>query len=1065
MRQLRHHLLAVRALCLSAIFLLCHFISFGQSQTVSGTVTTADGSPLERVSVLIKGTTTGTVTDAKGQFSLKAPGSTVVLDVSMSGYAPKMVVAKAGEPITITMTQSADNMEEVMVVAYGKQKKGTVVGSVAQISGEELKKAPTMNVTNMLAGRVPGLVAVQQSGRPGNDDATLRIRGVGSYVNAGPLVIIDNVQRDNFGNLDPNEIESITFLKDAVSTAVYGLQAANGIILITTKRGKSGKPTITYDGAATVNSNTRFPKFLNGPDYMEWYNKGIEMDNDYNDHVGANLVAPVYTKEQIEAVRNGTNTNPLLGNTDWVGQLTGKNAVSQQHNVSVRGGSDKVKYFTTLGYYDQEGVVKNTNFKRYNVRTNIDAQVNEILSVAMDLGLRQEQGATPGILPDNEAYMNPFYQAVRMLPNMPMYAPNGLPVGYNSGAGWVNPLAAVDRSGYQNSTKNVFLGNLTANVKIPWVKGLEGKLMVAYDKNGTENKSWLTPYKMMGRARDQVTGDYAEIANPPGITKTTLRQSYSQNNRQTFQPSLTYNNSFGDHNVSVLALYEWSQYKTSVFSTGASNFAITDIQDINYGSTASLDFITPTGKSTIERRAGMVGRLNYNYKQKYLLELANRWDASVKFAPKNRWDMFPAVGLGWVISKEKFFDQLAKTVTSLKLKGSIGRLGYEQSTSPFAYLQTYSLTDKPVVVMGGSPVSAIYTSAPPNVNIHWETSVLTNGGFEAVLWNGLLGVDLEAFYKTTDDIISNVTNLYPLSVGGYYPASVNYGKVDNKGFDLQLRHSNHFGEFHYNVTANMNWSQNKIIRRNESAGLPEWQRTVGHSVGEKLGFVVDGMYQNWKEAANGISPSGGTLAPGFFKFKDLNGDGRLTRADDMTFIGRSNTPQLMYGLNIDLRYKGFDFSALLQGAAQADVLLAGAYEGSSGVTTGVEDNTPFSKPFYNFGNSPYFLVENAWTPDNPNAAFPRLSSYKATLSAHNANANSGWIRDGSYLRLKSAQLGYTLPAKLTSAAKIKQVRFYISGFNLFTWDKLKYLDPEMPNVNNGFYPQQRMISGGANITF
>jgi TonB-linked SusC/RagA family outer membrane protein len=1065
MRQLRHHLLAVRALCVCAILLLCHQLSYSQTKTVSGTVTTADGFPLERASVLVKGTSVGTVTDAKGQFSLHVTSEAVMLQISMAGYTGQLISARPGVPLHIKMAESANDMEEVVVVAYGKQKKGTVVGSVAQISGDELKKAPTMNVTNMLAGRVPGLVALQQSGRPGNDDATLRIRGVSSYVNAGPLVIIDNVQRDNFGNLDPNEIESITFLKDAVSTAVYGLQAANGIILITTKRGKSGKPAITYGGAATVNSNTRFPKFLNGPDYMEWYNKGIEMDNDYNDHTGANLSAPVYSKEQIAAVRNGTNTNPLLGNTDWVGMLTDNKSTSQQHNISVRGGSDKVKYFSTLGYLDQEGVIKNTNFKRYNVRTNIDAQMNDILSVALDLGLRQELGNTPGILPDNEAYMNPFYQAVRMLPNMPMYAPNGLPVAYNAGAGWVNPIAAVERSGYQRSEKNVFLGNMTANVKIPWVKGLEGKLLVAYDKNQTENKSWLTPYKMMGRARDQVTGDYAEIANPPGITKTTLRQSYSQNNRQTFQPSLTYNNTFGDHNISVLALYEWSQYKTSVFSTGGSNFPITDIQEIDYRSTANLDFIQPTGSSTIARRAGFVGRLNYNYKQKYLLELANRWDASTKFAPQNRWDMFPAVGLGWVISKENFFDPLAKTVTSLKLKGSIGRLGYEQSTTAFSYLQTYALTDKPVVVFGGNPVSAIYTSAPPNVDIHWETSVLTNGGFEAVLWNGLLGIDFEAFYKTTDDIISSVTNLYPLSIGGYYPASVNYGKVDNKGFDLQLRHSNHFGAFQYNITGNLNWSKNKIIRRNEAAGLPEWQRTVGHSVGEKMGFVVDGMYQDWKEAANGISPSGGTLAPGFFKYKDLNGDGRLTRADDMTFVGRSNIPQLMYGLNIDLHYKGFDFSALLQGAAQVNVSLAGAYEGSSGVALGIEDNTPFTRPFYNFGNSPYFLVENAWTPDNPNAAFPRLSSYKATLSAHNANANSGWIRDGSYLRLKSAQLGYTLPMKWTKAARINRVRFYVSGFNLFTWDKLKYLDPEMPNVNNGFYPQQRMISGGANITF
>nr|WP_242696321.1 TonB-dependent receptor [Longitalea luteola] len=1047
-----------------AILLLCHYLSYGQTRTVTGTVTTVEGLPLERASVQVKGSKQGTVTDASGKFTLNIPGDKAVLDISMAGYAAQSVSAKAGEPLTITMNPGADNMEEVMVVAYGKQKKGTVVGSVTQISGTELKKAPSMNVTNMLAGRVPGLMAVQQSGRPGNDDATLRIRGVSSYVNAGPLVIIDNVQRASFSNLDPNEIESITFLKDAVSTAVYGLQAANGIILITTKRGKSGKPVISYDGAATANSNTRFPKFLNGPDYMEWYNKGIEVDNDYNDHVGASLKAPVYSKEQIESVRNGTNTNPLLGNTDWVGMLVDNRATSQQHSISVRGGTDKIKYFSNLAYLDQEGVVKNTDFKRYNVRTNIDAQMNEVLSVALDLGVRREMGNTPGITPDNTSYMNPFYQAVRMLPNLPMYAPNGLPVAHQAGAGWVNPIASVEKSGYQRTERNVFLGNMTATVKVPWVKGLEGKLLVAYDKTATETKGWLTPYQLMGRPRDVVAGDYVTVANPPGIAKNSLRQSYAQNNRQTFQPSITYNNHFGDHNISVLALYEWSQYRTNVFSTGASNFPITDIQEIDFGSTATADFIAPTGSSTIERRAGVVGRLNYSFKQKYLLELANRWDASTKFAPHNRWDMFPAVGLGWVISKENFFEPLTTTVTSLKLKGSIGRLGYEQSTTSFGYLQTYALTDKPVVVFGGAPVSAIYTSAPPNVDIHWETAVLTNGGFEAVFWNGLLGVDFEVFYKTTNDIISGVGGLYPQTIGGYYPASVNYGKVDNKGFDLQIRHNHHIGEFQYSVTGNLNWAKNKIIRRNESAGLPAWMRTVGRSVGEKVGFVVDGMYQNWEEASNGISPSGGTIAPGFFKYKDLNGDGRLTRTDDFTFIGRSNIPELMYGLNIDLRYKGFDFSALFQGAALVNVSLAGTYEGASGVE-GIDDNTPFTKPFYNFGNSPYFLVENAWTPDNPNAAFPRLSSYQATLSAHNAHANSGWIRDGSYLRLKSAQLGYTLPKKWLNTAKINTIRVYVSGFNLFTWDKLKYLDPEMPNVNNGFYPQQRMMSGGVNITF
>ncbi|RXK82886.1 SusC/RagA family TonB-linked outer membrane protein [Filimonas effusa] len=1053
-----------RRITLLAVFVACYSLLMAQSHKITGTVTDATGKPLAGASVLVKGTTTGTSTGDNGKFALSVNKAVVTLQISMTGYVLATVNAEAGKELVVSLTESLKEMEEVVVVGYGKQKRTNVVGSVAQINGDELKKMPTMNVTNMLSGRLPGLTTLQQSGRPGNDDATLRIRGIGTYgANQGPLVIIDNVQRPSFANLDPNEIESITILKDAVSTAVYGLQAANGIILITTKRGKNQKPVISYDGAVTVNSNTRFPKFLNGPDYMTWYNKGIDMDNDYQSHTNGDPVPTVYTQDQIDAVRNGTNTNPLLGNTDWVGTLVDNTATTQQHGVTVRGGTDKVKYFSSLGYLDQQGIVKNTNYKRYNVRTNVDAQLNDYLSVALDLGARQQLSNTPGITPDNDSYMNPFYQAVRMLPNMPMYAPNGLPVAHQAGAGWVNPIAAIEQSGYQKGQTNVFQGNVSLVFKVPGVKGLEAKLLAAYDKSSTENKSWLTPYQLMGRARDQVTGNYTLIPNPPGITKTTLRQSYSQNNRRTFQPSLSYNNKFGEHSFTGLVLYEWSSYRSNLFSTGASNFPLTDLQEINFGSTAAGDWITPTGTSGVDARAGLVSRVNYAYKDRYLLELANRWDASVKFAKNNRWKMFPAVGLGWIVSKEDFFKDLNKTVSFFKLKGSVGRLGNDVAGA-FGYLQTFQLTTDPVVVMGGQPVSALYTSSPPNVNVKWETATSSNIGFESILWNGLLSVDFEWFDKITTGILVNTGATYPLTIGGYYPATTNYGKMANHGFDLQLRHNNHIGDLQIGLTGNLNWARNKILRYTESAGLPEWQRVVGKPYGQKLGFVAEGMYQDWHEAANGISPSGGFLAPGFFKYKDLNGDGRLTRTDDMTFVGRSNMPELMFGFNIDLKYKGFDLSALFQGAALCNVSLAGAYEGASGVS-GVEDNTPFTRAFYNFGNSPYFLVEDAWTPDNPNAAFPRLSSYKASLTAHNANANSGWVRDGSYVRLKSLQIGYSLPSKWLQAAKIQQLRLYVSGFNLITWDKLKYLDPEMPNVNNGFYPQQRMISGGMNITF
>lgn len=1063
MRQSKLLLHPWRRMLLFLFCMLLQTISFAQTKTVTGTVSDAAGGPLSGASVQIKGSTQAVGADENGAFSLRVNSDRVTLVISMAGYTSQTVNAVAGTPVTVKLERRLKDLDEVVVVAYGQQKRQNVVGSVSQISGDQLKQAPAMNVTNMLAGRLPGVTTLQQSGRPGADDASIRIRGIGTYGSSAPLIIIDNVERPSFSYLDASEIESITVLKDAVSTAPYGLKAANGIILITTKRGKNQKPQVSYDGAVTVNSNTRFPKFLNGPDYMQWYNKGTEVDNDYNMNTGADPVPYVYTQEQIDAVKNGTNTNPLLGNTDWLGKLVGREAISQQHSLTVRGGTDKVRYFTSVSMLDQDGVVKNTGFKRYNVRSNLDAELNPIFSVSLDLGMRQELTNTPGISPDNTAYLNPFYQAVRMLPNLPMYAPNGLPTGYNSNAGWVNPIASVEKSGYQRGQTNVFQGNVTFKVKVPWVEGLELKLLTAYDKSGTENKSWLAPYTLMGRSRDQISGDYTTITTVPGITRTTLRQSYSQWNRKTFQPSVTYNKNFGDHSITGLVLYEWSQRVSNVFSTGASNFALTGLHEIDYGSKETADLIAPTGSSAInDSRAGLVGRINYTFQDKYMVELATRFDASVKFARAHRWEEFPAVGLGWVVSKESFFDRMAGTMTFLKLKGSIGRLGND-AIGQFAYLQTFFPTTDPVYVIGGKPVTALYTSNPPNVDIRWETSTLTNVGFESVFWNGLLGVDFEWFYKETRDILDAPGN-YPFHLGSYQPAYVNYGMVGNKGFDLQIRHNNSIGRFQYGITGNVNWAKNKILRINETPGLPEWQRRVGRSIGSKLGFIVDGMYQTWEEARNATSPSSGIVAPGFFKYRDLNGDGRLTRADDMAFVGRSNMPELMYGLNLDFHYAGFDFSTLIQGAALSTVNLAGTYEGSSG-TSGVDDNTPFTKTFYGYGNSPYFLVENAWTPDNPNAEFPRLTAYKASLSAHNAHSNTGWMRDGSYIRLKSVQLGYTLPSSLLGKVKVQQIRFYVSGFNLITLDKLKYLDPEMPNVNNGFYPQQRMMSGGVNVTF
>ncbi|NGM62628.1 TonB-dependent receptor [Sphingobacterium sp. SGG-5] len=1044
-------------------------VAIEQQREISGRVTNVKGDPVVGITVAVKGTAVVAMTDDRGNYHIMAPESARELVFTGVGYAMSEVSIGTSNSIDVLLQDAVSHLDEVIIVGYGTQKRRNVVGSVSQIDGEELQKAPAMNLTNALAGRLPGLTTLQQSGRPGADNATLRVRGTSSYASQQtPLILIDGVQRSSFAYLDPAEIESISVLKDAVSTAVYGLQATNGIILITTKKGRANDTKINYEGSFQIGQNTRFPKFLNAIDYMMWHSKGIDLDNDYLIHQNSDPVPYVYGPRLIRSIYDGTNTNPLFGQTDWVGELLGNNSKSQHHSVSISGGNEKSRYFSSLSHLDQGGVIKNTNFKRYNVRTNVSSKLTNLLSADLNVAYRVEVGKTPGISPDNTAYLNPFYQAAMMLPNLPMYAENGIYTAYNSSPGWINPLASVEHSGYQHRNNHVFQGDVNLKFSIPGIEGLDLQLLMAYDKTSLESKSWLQPYKLMGRARDQKTGDFVELSTTPGITKTSLTQAHNQNNRMTFRPYINYTRSFGLHDISVLGLYEWSKYQQSILTGGARNFPLEGLHDLDFGSTEPDDMVRPGGNSSHEARAGYVARLNYAFDSKYLLEVASRWDASVNFAPQNRWKMFPGLGLGWIISSEDFFKDNVPFVNFLKLKYSTGKTGNDKvgESNDFAYLQTYLRPEKgaAVYVIGGSPVTSIYTSRPPNPDLIWETSTTHNIGFESQWLDNKLGFDLEFFHRFTVDILNPASGLFPPTMGGYYPGVFNDGEMLNRGIDAQLRYTDQVNDFRYSITGNFNWAKNKIITRRESENLPAWQRTVGHSHGAKLGFVVDGMYQTWEETKDAVSPSGGVVAPGFYKYRDLNNDGRLTRVDDMTFIGRSNIPEIMYGLNIDLQYRGFDLSTLFQGAALSDVFLSGPYEGSS-ATDDIDAFTVMSRTFYQNGNTPYFLVENSWRPDNPNAEFPRLTAGKAALGAHNAHANSGYLRNGAYLRLKSLQIGYTIPTDVVQKVRLGGVRLHATASNLFTWDYLKYFDPEMPNVNNGFYPQQKLFAFGVSVTF
>ncbi|MBC9929251.1 TonB-dependent receptor [Chitinophaga qingshengii] len=1017
------------------------------------------GQALPGVTIQVKGSKHGTVTDAEGNFQLTAPdGATLV--ISYLGYEKTEIPVQGRTTLDIALRPLNSGLNEVVVVGYGTQKKLALTGSVASISTKDLTTAPAMNISNVLAGKLPGLIAVQQSGRPGYDNATLRIRGLSTYGDNSPAVIVDGVQR-TFEQLDPNEIASISILKDAAAAATYGVQGANGVILVTTRKGSARKATVSYNGELSINSFTRFPKFLNGPDYMEWYHKAEEVDNDYLKAIGANQVPYTYKEEDIAALRNGTNTNPFYANTDWIGQFLDRKSASQHHNLSVSGGTEKVKYFSSLGYLKQDGVIRNTSFERFNFRTNLDYTFSKLFDANINLGIRKENRRNPGLPADNAGWMNPFFQAIRALPNMPAYTDKGVPVASLSEAGIVNPIASVDGPSYQRAETFSMQGNLQLNLHVPFVPGLDVTTLLAYDRSNQQSWNWQQAYDLMVR---MMGGSWYWLpARSPGLLNSGLFQSYDQGTRSTFQPAIRYSRDFDAHNISGLLLYEYAQYDGNGFWAGAKNFPLPDIKELTFGGKGSADFIYPSGSSNTTKRAGYVGRLNYGYRNKYFAEVVSRYDGSMNFPAGKRWGFFPAASAGWVVSEEPFFQRLTPLISLLKIKASAGKLGNDR-TGAFQYLQTFSLSNAPTGVFGNQAVSTLYTGAPANPNITWEKATTYNVGFETAIKGELLGIQAEYFYKITTDILMGQSGLFPPSMGGNYLSTVNAGRVQNRGVDLQITHANKIGKkFHYNVQGNFTWARNKILRIDDPAGIPSWQHRVGHQIDAKIGYVAEGLFKDWDEVKKWPSSPVGATVPGFIKYKDLNGDGKIT-PEDMTFTGKANLPEIIYGINIGASYGPLDLSLVFQGAGRCDVALAGTYEGSAG-NSYVQDNTPFSRTFYGNGNSPYYLVENAWRPDHTDARYPRLTADKAGYPQHNGLASSFWIVDGSYLRLKSAQLGISLGPKALARLKIQQCRLYVAGFNLFTMDHLKYLDPEMPNVNNGFYPQQRMTTLGTNITF
>jgi TonB-linked SusC/RagA family outer membrane protein len=1024
----------------SCLALLCvQNDAFAQARTVSGKVTGSSGEALPGVTVMVKGTDRGTVTDIDGDYRISVNNEDAVLLFSFIGYETQEIPVNGLSEVNTTLAESATQLDEIVVVGYGTQKRQSVTGAVSQISGDELLKAPVGNITKMLGGRIPGVVSLQQSGQPGADAASILVRG------SSAKYIVDGVERD-FSEIDPNTIETISVLKDASSAAVYGLDA-NAVIIVTTKRGKVGESKISATGSYGISSNAVMMEMLDGPGYAYWYNKARQMDGD----------DPIFTKDHVDKMLNGDPTDGW-GNTNWYEETfgVGKN---QSFNINATGGTEDIKYFVSAGNYHQDGNVKGFDYNRLNLRSNIDAVIADNLDLRFDIAGRIEDRKRPGYSASPGDWNNIPQQAMRAHPYVPMEI-DGVPVSTRTASSYVNPLAASDLTGYRNEKINILQTNLSLNYNIPFIEGLSAKFLTAYDVSYHNSKAFSTPYytyvaSTPSAATDNL--DYAYTYDARG-TDASLNEGLSHWSKLTTNTSLNYENQFGDHHVSALALLETIRRTGNSFGAYGYGFDIFELDELDY---ATLEDKTAVSGSSYERtQAGVVGRINYDYANKYLAEVSMRYDGSYVFGGMvdgKRWGLFPAASIGWRISEENWFrNSSLDFVNDFKLRGGVGLTGTTQ-IPPYYFLNTLSFLNNPAVIIGGEPQNGLITSRPGNINLTWAKALQYNGGFDAVLWNGAVGLEFDVFYKYIYDMLSTVSATYPDSYGGYVYGYENNNKQDHKGFEISLTHGRTIGEFSYNFGLNGTYTKRRWLRYGDSPNTPDWLKLTGKEVGSQVGFIAQGLFTSQEDIANSPLIEGKAVRVGDIKYLDRNGDGVISYEQDRGYIGKSAYPKFVGGFTFDAAYKGFDLAVLFQGALGRDVALTGVYSG------GIMDNTSMTRPFYHGGNSPAYLVENSWTEENTSGEFPRLSLVPA--SSNNAYSSTFWYRSGDYLRLKTLQLGYSFPQLEDSF--ISNLRVYVEGQNLLTFSELtKYnIDPEMPGVSNGYYPQQRLFSMGVNLTF
>ena len=999
------------------------YYSSQQQKAINGKVTDSSGAPLPGVTVIIKGTTQGTITDFDGNYTIANVPQDATLLFSFVGMKSQETPVQEESTINISMEEDAIGIEEIVAIGYGTQKKGNLTGSIASVKSEELTIAPVASAANTLAGRLPGLISLQTSGQPGSDQASLSIRGFGEA-----LWIVDGIESD-FNNIDPNQIESISILKDG-SASIYGSRAGNGVILVTTKRGNNQKPTISINSSYTLQGITAMAHPVNAGQYAE-----IE-----NERFANQGFTPPFSEEQVQKYYDGTD--PQYPNTDWLKETVNNWAPMQQQNISVRGGSDKIKYYGFFGYMDQETFWKKNggNYERYNFQSNIDAKITDNLSIQIDLSSVVENSVfsrRPQSVGINSLWQDlwnslPIYPATLPDPTKNSYA-NG------QGVGSIKLVSDYELAGYDKNYSQYLKGTFVAKYDIKSINGLSAKAFINYEQNYEKVKVFTNPYDFYTY---DVASDTYTLAGALG-SQAKLDVQRNDFRNITGQFSMNYDNTFGnDHHISALALYEFINYYRENLVAGRDMFLTPAIEQLFAG--ASETSIADGSESEMGR-VSYVGRFNYSYKDKYLLETTLRADASAKFASDQRWGYFPSISLGWRMNQENFLKNNSN-IDELKIRASFGSSGND-NVGNFQYLSGYQFNGQWLI--GSNTQKGIKSTGLANPFLTWETIKIYNIGTDFSLWSGKLFGTGEYFYRTLSGIPSTRILSLPSTFGASLPPE-NLNSQNSRGFELSLGTRGSMNQLKYEISGNISWSRAKWDHYEEQNFTDPDQIRINKLSGKWTdiwyGYKSDGLFTSQDEIDNlkFTYPSGNAgLRPGDIKYVDTNNDEVLDWKDQVE-IGKGTTPHWMVGGTINLNYKNFDFSALLQGAF-----------GYSNYIQLQHGGINYSKVLYDL----------RWSEENNSvdAFVPRLGG-----SSSNNEISDHYFKKAAYLRLKTMSLGYNVPTSLINKYNIQQLRIYFAGTNLLTYNKLKDfdVDPEAPSGNAGYYyPQQRTITLGINLSF